>query len=175
MEANIRDVLTEFWHFSNERYFDGKLDVPFIVVESISPHSNTSTRILPNDTIVLSVAECVVSGRAKRVVRGWPSPGLVRFVKDAVLHEQIHVFQKQVSRKCDPGHRGHGQHFCRHCNRIGKLLGLSEVIPKKYGEKDKNRHECVHWPHNVRQPPGFYCGDVVEYWSGPSRLSVTDL
>lgn len=125
----------------NRAYFDGRLDVPFVLIAPTS-----SPRAL-GDAI-------------DRDAHGLRSPIRIRpdvFMKgglklalDVLLHEMVHVWQYEVMHEKEDGYQGHGPIFTGKCNEIGKLLGLPEVSVKA-----RKGPPSSQWPCSVR-PAGYY-------------------
>lgn len=157
------------WREFNQAYFGCKLKEPHLTYGLTPPRSLGVCQQFTDfgGRLQITIAKRVVFGSAKTVVNPWPAPGLIRFVEDILLHEMIHQYQFEVSKQHERSYRGHGQHFCRHCNRIGEQLGLQSVIVRKRGKRDDGLLTCNHWPHAVRSV-GYYLGDILEFGVKPS-------
>jgi hypothetical protein len=89
-----------------------------------------------------------------RQVRGNPE-GCFRFTADVLMHEMIHQWQQEVTRKTEEPYHGHGPGFAAKCNEIGEALGLPPVVARN--RKGSRLPRCAQWPHNVR-PPEYHLG-----------------
>ncbi len=153
--------LYDDWDIYNQRYFDGVLEVPYIALSEpsnprrygdCSPVSGfggkSQIRIRPS--LLVGTHPDVVAG-------GETAEGRYRFVTDILLHEMIHQYHQEISRKTDGSYHGHGPAFRDHCNCIGALLGLPSVRTCKKRGADADLPSCSQWPHNVR-PNDYYLG-----------------
>jgi hypothetical protein len=156
--------LYDDWGTYNQRYFDGVLEVPYIALSEpcapqvygdCSPVSGfggkSQIRIRPS-LLVGTHPDVVAGSRA--------AEGRYRFVTDVLLHETIHQYHQEISRKTDGSYHGHGPVFRDHCNCIGALLGLPSVRTCKKRGADKDLPSCSQWPHNVR-PHDYYLGALA--------------
>jgi hypothetical protein len=152
------------WDTSNQRYFNGELEVPYILLsEPCAPQvygdcssvsgfgGKSQIRIRPS-LLVGTHPEVVAGSRA--------AEGRYRFVTDVLLHEMIHQYQQEISGETDPSYHGHGPAFRDQCNCIGALLGLPSVRTCKKRGADANLPSCSQWPHNVR-PHDYYLGALA--------------
>ena len=82
-----------------------------------------------------------------------------RFVADLVLSETVKQFVLEVEKDGEEGWGGRGPLFCREANRIGELLGLPRVEPRRRAYRGMGQPVAAFWPWAVR-PQGYYLGHV---------------
>lgn len=148
--------LLKLWREWNERYFQGKLIAPHVLLKT----PNCPTRLGEYATISawgskgqICLRPSLLSGTYPRMREGGEyAEGRFLFLADVFMHETIHQYQYEVVEDGEDAYRGHGPQFAAICNRIGDYLGLPSVrVAKKRGP---NAHlpSCAQWPHNVRSP-----------------------
>jgi hypothetical protein len=163
-EPVYREVLADlyrFWHETNQSFFHGRLNKPHLTIGQTPPRCLGFTRLFTDwgGDIQITIAESVVLGSHRVVVNRWPAEGAKRFVRDVVLHETIHQFQREIGGNAELAYRGHGPEFTKLCNQIGAKLDLVPVMPRRRGRKDSEKPTANYWPHNVR-PAGYYSPDI---------------
>jgi hypothetical protein len=159
-------VLREHWCDCNERYFDGRMVLPYITLTEPS-----APKILGQccsvsswgSRLEIKLRPSLLEGTHPMVVRtGISAAGRLQFVKDVLLHEMIH--QHVMEHEPDvneQSYHGHGPVFAAHCNRIGAELGLDEVVVRN--RKGSKSAKSPQWPHCVA-PPDRYGAPLR--WSG---------
>jgi hypothetical protein len=153
--------LRDHWRDCNERFFDGRMHLPYITLTEPSnprrdaqccPESSWGSRleIRLRQSLLVGTHPMMLTRRAGRV-------GRMQFVKDVLLHEMIHqhIMEHQPTVNED-SYRGHGPVFTAHCNRIGAQLGLPKVIVRNRKGKPP-QPTSASWPHCVA-PPDRYLG-----------------
>jgi hypothetical protein len=71
------------------------------------------------------------------------------------MHEMIHQWQPEVTRKTEHPYHGHGPGFASKCNEIGEAVGLPPVVARN--RKGSKLPRCTQWPHNVRPAEYYLC------------------
>lgn len=160
LEQAVYGHLVGRWQEYNDSYFGGRLSQPLILCGSTPPRALGECVRLGDveHRSQITINRRIVVGISPNVNRPWPALGCVRFVEDILLHEIVHQYTLEIGGET-ASYRGHGQVFCRHCNRIGGELGLKQVVVKRRGRQQRGWPEGNRWPHNVR-PTGYYLGDV---------------
>ena len=163
-EPVYREVLADLYSFlkqTNQQFFQGRLHQPHLTIGQTPTRSFGFCKPLTDwgGETQITVAESVYLGKHRVVVNRWSAEGSKRFIRDLVLHEQIHQWQWEVAGNSEPGYRGHGPLFAKCCNEIGAQLGLAAVIPRRRGRKDGGKPIANYWPYNVR-PAHFYAPDI---------------
>lgn len=140
--AKFVKILYRWFDEMNVAHFAGELAPPLVLVASTSSPRAIGDHI-PKDVHGL-----------RSVVRLHPKLAIERgplFLKDALLHEMVHVWQSEIAKDIEQGYRGHGPLFAARCNEIGAELGLPPV-----GLKGRNGlPDCAQWPMCVR-PADYY-------------------
>lgn len=157
--------LLDIWNFNNDNYFDGKLNVPYILLSSptsakaIGDYSCASS-LGGKGQIRLRVS--VLTGSHKMVKSGEKyKKGRWLIVCDILLHEMIHQWQHEIDGDMEESYHGHGASFRDKCNEIGEVLGLGKVRTSKARGADKALPSCASFPHNVR-PDDYYLGALAD-------------
>ena len=155
------------WHFCNDEYFEGKLQVPYIMLTQPG-----SPRILADYCAVSSfggitqirIRPAILEGNHSAFEDGTGDfTGIRRYLEDVVLHEMGHQKQFEEEKKPEHSYHGHGPVFRDICNRIGLPHGWREVRTGKNRGKNKHLPSCAYWPSNARPTPyQYYCGAVTE-------------
>jgi|GEM_PF-3237950 len=159
-----RKCLTEMfddWHHWNNRFFNGELDVPLILLavpNTPSTFGDCGKVSAFGGAMQIRIRPSLLTGTHPMFSRdnyaGVTRAGRFEFVRDVLLHEMIHQWQFTTG-KAEPSYSGHGPTFRDKCNEIGDVFGLPRVRTCKKRGPDKDLPSCSHWPHNVR-PAGFY-------------------
>jgi hypothetical protein len=150
-------ALRDHWRDCNTRFFDGRMLEPYITLTEPSapqiygqccPVSSWGSRL------EIRIRPSLLDGTHPRM--NGSTPGRMQFVKDVLLHEAIHqhIMEHQPDVNEDSYH-GHGPVFTDYCNRIGRQLGLTEVVVRNRG--GNKLPKAAQWPHCVA-PPDRYCG-----------------
>ena len=150
-------ALRDHWRDCNTRFFDARM---------LEPHITLTEPSAPQ----IYGQCCSVSSWGSRLeIRLRPSlldgthPHMngsredrMQFVKDVLLHEMIHqhIMEHQPGVN-EESYHGHGPVFTDHCNRIGRKLGLAEVVVRNRGRKKLPK--AAQWPHCIA-PPDRYGG-----------------
>jgi hypothetical protein len=149
----------------NATYHDGRLTVPYIVLlhpSSPPTYGDTSYTSGWGGRMQIRLRPSLLDGTHPHVRSGEDfAEGRFRFIADVLLHEMIHQWQMEITRKTEESYHGHGPTFRDACNRIGAILGLPRVRNSKKRGAEKDLPSCAQWPHNVR-PPDYYLGAYIE-------------
>lgn len=163
-------VLRDHWRDCNDRYFDGRMVLPYVTLTQPSMPSvlgqccsvsswgsRLEIKLRPSLLDVIKPHPLVLRSRLD-------AAGRMQFVKDVLLHEMIHQHVMEHEPSVDEeSYHGHGPVFTAHCNRIGALLGLDEVVVRN--RKGSKLPKSPQWPHCVA-PPDRY-GRPLVWWDEP--------
>jgi len=158
----VKQLFTE-WHNYNEKYFYGKMIVPYINlaqnfttkrVGEFAPSSSwggkSEIRIRPT----------LFTGKHPMIHTGAPMEGRKRYMFDILLHESIHQYCQEILGDPEASYKGHGPVFKSECNRISGLMGLTGLVRDcKARGKNRDLPGCQYWPHCVR-PDDYYMGAI---------------
>ena len=151
------------WRFYNETFFEGKLAVPHIGIAKTGPRrfSECDHTTDYGGMMNILIAARVVFGTDQKLVKtkDLTTIGLWRFIFDLLLGETVKQFVLEVLGDGEEGWRGRGPLFCREANRIGELLGLPVVEPRRRAFRGMGQPVAAFWPWALR-PEGYYLGDV---------------
>ena len=167
--------LRDHWRDCNERFFDGRMHLPYITLTEPStpqrlaqccPESSWGSRL------EIRLRPSLLAGTHPHM--GSPRAGRMQFVKDVLLHEMIHqhIMEHQPDVDEDSYH-GHGPVFTAHCNRIGAMLGLPEVVVRNRKGKP-NQPKSAQWPACV-VPPDRYLGAYHPYVAVTATGDIVDV
>lgn len=163
-EPKYRDALTRLlgvWEDANVRYYGGVLAAPIILLATpVTPttYGDCSAVSGWGARSQIRIRPSLLDGTHPHVRAGGDyAEGRFRFVADVLVHEQIHQWQQEVTRKGEGSYHGHGPTFCEQCNAIGTALGLDMVIVRTRKGTAPGAPRCPQWPHNVR-PTAYYLG-----------------
>jgi hypothetical protein len=142
----------------NEKYYGNELTVPYIRLSAPA-----STKALGTYSPIsgeggrseIKLRPSIYYGTYPGVRAGAEyADGRMRYLDDVLLHEIIHLWQKEgKDGKVELSYHWHGPTFRDKCNQIGQDLGLGRVGTKH----QKKLPQCRYWPHVVR-PEGYYLG-----------------
>ncbi len=162
----MRDRLTELrdhWQDCNDRYFDGRMVLPYITLTEPSAPTILGQCCSVSSwgsRLEIKLRPSLLVGTHPMIRRtGISADGRLQLVKDVLLHEMIH--QHVMEHEPDvneSAYHGHGPVFTAHCNRIGAELGLDEVVVRN--RKGSKSPKSPQWPHCVA-PPDRYGGVCV--------------
>ena len=76
---------------------------------------------------------------------------------DILVQQMLRMFCVEVLKEPENSFHGHGPRFRDECNRVGQILGLSQVRTAKKRGQDKDLPSCTNWPYIVR-PEGYFQG-----------------
>lgn len=151
-----------FWHGSNDTHFEGQLRSPHMEIGRTPPRRFSTCRLTTNygGSTAITIAERIAFGTDTRIVRDpWPSQGLIRFLDDLVLAEQVKQFVLEVRGETEDGYGGYGPLFCAEANRIGATLGLPPVLARRRAYRGMGQPVAAFWPWALR-PEEYYLGHV---------------
>ncbi|HKA53030.1 MAG TPA: hypothetical protein VKJ47_05160 [Candidatus Binatia bacterium] len=156
--------LYDLWGQWNDRYYDGRLLVPYVTLaEPPAPRVYGVTSLVSSwgGKAEIRLRPSLLKGTHPHV-RSEPAfqEGRFLFTADVLLHELGHQFSLEISGETEEPFHGHGPAFRDICNRIGKELGLPPVRSAKKRGPDADLPSCAQWPHNVR-PLDYYQGAYV--------------
>lgn len=162
--------LRDYWRDCNQDYFDGRMLEPYITLTEPSapqiygqcwPVSSWGSRL------EIKIRPSLLAGKHPHL-RGAERIHRERFTYDVLLHEMVHQHVMEHEPGVDESsYHGHGAVFTEHCNRIGALLGLPEVVVRNRKGKPK-KPKSAQWPHNV-QPADRYGGFYKPFGVTASR------
>lgn len=116
------EVIASFDEY-NARFFGGKLTRPKFRLQTMKRY------------LALWHWPCPQHPAGLLILSNSPAPKHFLGWRGTLLHELVHVFVGERDRDNDD----HGPVFTRECNRIGRLLGLSDVL-----EGDSWKWPCHH-------------------------------
>ena len=151
------------WRHFNATYFAGRLAVPHISIGLTTPRRFSECRLTTDygGEINIVLSGRVVFGTDRRVVRtdDPDAEGVQRFVSDLLLGETVKQFVLEILGDEEDGWGGRGPLFCREANRIGEVLGLPRVEPRRRAYRGMGHPVAAFWPWALR-PPGYYLEHV---------------
>jgi hypothetical protein len=153
-------ALRDYWRHCNIRFFDGIMLEPYITLtEPSAPriYGQCCSVSSWGSRMEIRLRPSLVIGTHPHMKPGTEfAAGRSQFVKDVLLHESIHQHVIEEQPEVDESsYHGHGPVFTAHCNRIGAMLGLPEVVVRNRGRKKLPK--AAQWPHCV-VPPDRYLG-----------------
>jgi hypothetical protein len=174
--------LYESWERFNKDFFDGALTVPCIMLTTPSnPRRFGDCGPEPeHGGTLIRIRRSLLDGSHPRVQAddGFAF-GRYLLVEDILLHETVHQYHQEITGEKQTGEHGHGAAFRDECNRIGKILGLREVVTQREVRKAINESDgmaggdsCTYWPYGVR-PPLYYGGAYI--FERPARRAACAL
>jgi hypothetical protein len=160
-----REPLTELyieWQEENERYYQGRLQVPHILIAETPPQALVVFQSLTyyGGRNQIAIDARVLDKRRSFVIEAWPAEGNTRFVKDLLRHGMVHQALSEIERYPDEENIKHGEGYTEICNPIGRAMGLPTVVTRHRQREDKGKPKANAWPFNVR-PEGYYLGHVI--------------
>lgn len=156
------------WHVFNHKHFGGRLRVAHLAIGRTSPRRLSMCRRTTNygGMLCITLNEGVAFGTNGHVVRHLGGPGWRRFMGDLLLAETVVQAVRELENDEEEGYDGYGPRFVAHANRIGRELGLPEVVARRRGEDDVGLVPATRWPWGVR-PAGYYANDIAVPGSRP--------
>lgn len=149
--------LRDHWRECNERFFEGRMHLPYITLtEPSAPqlYGQCCSQSSWGSRLEIRLRPSLLAGTHPHM--GDPRAGRMQFVKDVLLHEMIHQHVMEHQPDVDEeSYHGHGPVFTAHCNRIGALLGMPEVVVRNRKGKEE-QPKSAQWPHCVA--PERYLG-----------------
>ena len=149
--------LRDYWRDCNRDYFDGRMLEPYITLTEPSapqiygqccPVSSWGSRL------EIRLRPSLLAGTHPHLL-GAKQIHRERFTYDVLLHEIVHQHVREHEPDVDESsYHGHGPVFTDHCNRIGALLGLPEVVVRNRKGKPR-RPKSAQWPHCVMPPERY--------------------
>lgn len=160
--------LRDYWRDCNRDYFAGRMLEPYITLtEPSAPqvYGQCCSVSSWGSRLEIKLRPSLLEGTHPHL-RGAKAVHRERFTYDVLLHEMIHQHVAEHEPDVDESsYHGHGPVFTAHCNRIGALLGLPEVVVRnRNGDK---KPKAAQWPYGVQSVDrygGFY---------KPNRRAVT--
>ena len=151
-------VLRDHWSDGNDRYFGGRMVLPYITLTQPSMPSLIGQCCSVSSwgsRLEIKLRPSLLSGTHPMLRRtGIGEVGRLQLVKDVLLHEMIHQHVMEHEPSVDEeSYHGHGPVFTAHCNRIGALLGLDEVVVRN--RKGSKLPKSPQWPHCVAPPDRY--------------------
>ncbi len=151
------------WRRYNTTYFDDRMDAPHISIGLTGPRRFSDCRPTTDNggQINIVLAERIVFGTDRRVIRtdDPDAEGVERFVSDLLLAETVKQYVLEVLNDGEVGWGGRGPLFCREANRIGEVLDLPRVEPRRRAFRGMGQPVAAFWPWAVR-PQGYYLDHV---------------
>ena len=169
-----RDILLalrDHWRMCNAEYFGGVMLEPYITLTEPSMpriYGQCCSISSWGSRLEIRLRPSLLDGTHPDMAIGSRhAAGRMAFVKDVLMHEQIHQYvQEHQPHVNENSYHGHGPVFTAHCNRIGAILGLPEVVVRN--RSGSKLAKSPQWPHCVA-PPDRYGGAYV----ADSRSRVT--
>lgn len=161
-------ALRDHWRDCNARYFGGRMLEPYITItEPSAPQILGQCCSVSSwgSRLEIKIRPSLLHG-THPLLRNADTEARLQFARDVLLHEMVHqhVMEHQPDVN-EESYHGHGPVFTGHCNRIGALLGLPEVVVR-----NRNGHKnpkSAQWPHNVTSPERY--GGKAEKRTAPTK------
>ena len=159
-DGTLRPIMSRFQVLFNEwntLYFGNKLQTPYVRISMpTTPRAYGTYRERSGEggTSEIDLRPSLLEGTHPHLQIGPEfTAGRLLFIEDVLLHEVIHLWQREGDGEVENSYRGHGPTFRDKCNEIGEALRLTPVGTKH----QRKLPNCAHWPQIVR-PEEYYLG-----------------
>jgi hypothetical protein len=159
------DRLYPRWESFKRQFFGDEvlLTRPRISIGPTSPRRLSETRLTTDygARINIVLAERMMFMTDRRLVKtdNPNAEGLVRLTVDRLLGEMVKQLVLQVHGTTEESWDGYGPLYAREATRIGEIIGLPEVYPRRRGPRLAGMPVAASWPHAFR-PDGYYMGHI---------------